>query len=75
MVGALMSDKDLLHDLCNHINQEWNEEIDRVTEAICNRFDMMEAEYGQGRKEQGSGVRAGGCEINFRILARCKTKP
>jgi hypothetical protein len=46
-MGLMMSENDL-NDLCDHINQEWNEEIDRVADAICNRFDMMErqADYG-----------------------------
>ena len=59
---------DYLDDLCDEINQQWNEDIERITEAICNRFDMMEMEARHGEEKQGQGdcVRENGMQ-NFEI--------
>jgi hypothetical protein len=66
-----------LDSLCDEINQQWNDDIDMITDAICNRLDMMEMEARHGKEEQkqGGSVREGGCSVNFEILAGRKEKP
>ena len=75
-----------LDSLCDEINREWNEEIDSVAEAICNRLDMIErwsqvnedcsgGGYGKEKQRQGSGIREGRSQVNFSILPGRQEEP
>lgn len=47
-----MSKQDSLRDLCDEVNQQWNEDVERVVNAICARLDRMDRFGGKVDKEE-----------------------